>query len=164
MSDSLRLYGHNPPSFSVHGDSPGKDTRVGCHALLQGIFLNQGSNQCLLPLTCIGRQVLYHQRHLGIPQQAGGHLNTQAHHPPSLSISAPVAYPFGGTIYTSNCTRVLATSADTHSPSPKFQTAKFSGPAAAVRPCLYISRFLISGLRCHPTSLPPQIRLGTGSR
>ena len=29
---------------SVHGDSPGKNTRVGCHALLQGIFPTQGSN------------------------------------------------------------------------------------------------------------------------
>ena len=26
-------------------DSPGKNTRVGCHSLLQGIFLTQGSNQ-----------------------------------------------------------------------------------------------------------------------
>ena len=31
-------------------DSPGKNTRVGCHALLQGIFLTQGSNQHLLCL------------------------------------------------------------------------------------------------------------------
>ena len=31
-------------------DSPGKNTGVGCHALLQGIFLTQGSNQCLLCL------------------------------------------------------------------------------------------------------------------
>ena len=30
---------------SVHGDSPGKNTGVGCHALLQGIFPTQGSNQ-----------------------------------------------------------------------------------------------------------------------
>ena len=37
-----------PPGSSVHGDSPGKNTGVGCHALLQGIFLNQGSNRCLL--------------------------------------------------------------------------------------------------------------------
>ena len=29
---------------SVHGDSPGKNTGVGCHALLQGIFPTQGSN------------------------------------------------------------------------------------------------------------------------
>ena len=34
----------SPPGSSVHGDSPGKNTRVGCHALLQGIFLIQGSN------------------------------------------------------------------------------------------------------------------------
>jgi len=29
-------------------DSPGKDTGVGCHALLQGIFLTQGSNPSLM--------------------------------------------------------------------------------------------------------------------
>ena len=32
------------------GVSPGKNTRVGCHALLQGIFPNQGSNLHLLCL------------------------------------------------------------------------------------------------------------------
>ena len=31
-------------------DSPGKNTGVGCHALLQGIFLTQGSNLHLLHL------------------------------------------------------------------------------------------------------------------
>ena len=31
-------------------DSPGKNTGVGCHALLQGIFLTQGSNPHLLYL------------------------------------------------------------------------------------------------------------------
>ena len=39
------------PAFSAHGDSPGKDTRVGFHALLQGIFPTQGSHLyslCLL--------------------------------------------------------------------------------------------------------------------
>ena len=34
----------SPPGISVHGDSLGKNTRVGCHALLQGIFPTQGSN------------------------------------------------------------------------------------------------------------------------
>ena len=29
---------------SVHGDSPGKNIGVGCHALLQGIFPTQGLN------------------------------------------------------------------------------------------------------------------------
>ena len=35
----------SPPGSSVHGDLPGKDTRVAYHALLQGIFLTQWSNQ-----------------------------------------------------------------------------------------------------------------------
>ena len=38
----------SPPGSFVHGKSPGKNTGVGCHALLQGIFLTQGSNQCFL--------------------------------------------------------------------------------------------------------------------
>ena len=40
----------SPPGSSVHGDSPGKNTGVGCHSLLQGIFLTQGSNLVLLCL------------------------------------------------------------------------------------------------------------------
>ena len=31
-------------------DSPGKNAGVSCHALLQGIFLTEGSNRCLLCL------------------------------------------------------------------------------------------------------------------
>ena len=37
-----------PPDSSVHGDSPGKSTGVGCHFLLQGIFPTQGLNPGLL--------------------------------------------------------------------------------------------------------------------
>ena len=33
----------SPPGSSAHEDSPGKNTGVGCHFLLQGIFLTQGS-------------------------------------------------------------------------------------------------------------------------
>ena len=40
---------------SVHGDSPDKNTGVGCHALLQKIFQIQGSNSGLLHC----RQILY---------------------------------------------------------------------------------------------------------
>ena len=36
------------PPGSCPWDSPGKNTGVGCHALLQGIFLTQGSNPHLL--------------------------------------------------------------------------------------------------------------------
>ena len=39
----------------IHGNSPGKNTGVGCHALLQGIFLTQGSNPGLPHC----RQILY---------------------------------------------------------------------------------------------------------
>ena len=49
------------PGFSAHGDSPGKSTGVGCHALLQGIFPTQGSNPELL---YCGR-ILYHLSHQG---------------------------------------------------------------------------------------------------
>ena len=38
----------SPPRFSAHADSPGKNTGVGCHALLQGIFPTPGSNPGLL--------------------------------------------------------------------------------------------------------------------
>ena len=41
----------SPPRSSVHGDSAGKNTGVGCHFLLQGIFPTQGlipSFLCLL--------------------------------------------------------------------------------------------------------------------
>ena len=51
------------PGFSVHGDSPGKNTGVGCHALLQGIFptqeLNPGLQHC--------RWILYRLSHQGSP-------------------------------------------------------------------------------------------------
>ena len=48
-------------------DSPGKNPGVGCHALLQGIFPTQGSNPGL-HASCIGRRVLYRQRHPGSPR------------------------------------------------------------------------------------------------
>ena len=35
------------PGSSIHGDSPGKNTGVGCHALLQSIFPNQGLHYLL---------------------------------------------------------------------------------------------------------------------
>ena len=52
-----------PARFLCPWDSPGKNTGVGCHALLQGIFLTQGSNPGLMHC----RQILYHLRHQGSP-------------------------------------------------------------------------------------------------
>ena len=71
---------------SVHWDFPGKNTRVGCHTLLQGIFPTQGSNLGLLHC----RQILYHLCHQGSPR-----------------ILEWVAYPFSrGSSWPSNQTRV----------------------------------------------------------
>ena len=58
------LMDYSPPGSTVHGDSPGKNTGVGCHALLQGIFQTQGSNPGLPQC----RQILYLLRHKGSPR------------------------------------------------------------------------------------------------
>ena len=52
------------PSSFVHGNSPGKTTGVGCHALLQGIFPTQGLKPHLLCLLHC-RQTLYPLSHQG---------------------------------------------------------------------------------------------------
>ena len=60
MPNSLQFQRLKPPGSSVHGDSPGKNTGVGCHALLQGIFLTQGLNpglpQCRWILSHLSQQ------------------------------------------------------------------------------------------------------------
>ena len=55
----------SPPGSSVHGASPGKNTGVGCHALLQGIFPTQRWNPGLPHC----RLILYHLSHQGSPEQ-----------------------------------------------------------------------------------------------
>jgi len=47
------------------GDFPGKNTGVGCHFLLQGIFLTQGLNLCLLHWHAVSLL----RSHLGRPVQ-----------------------------------------------------------------------------------------------
>ena len=74
------------PGSSIHGNSPGKNTGVGCHALLQGFFPTQGSNPGLPHC----RQILYY-------------LNNQG----SLTTLEWVAYPFSrGTSWPRNWTGV----------------------------------------------------------
>ena len=76
----------SPPGSSVHGDSLGKNTGVGCHALLQGIFWIQGFNSG----PPHWRQILYHLTHQGSPK-----------------IVEWVAYPFSrGASWPRNWTRV----------------------------------------------------------
>ena len=53
MFNSLKLCGLQPARLPHPWGSPGKNTEVGCYALLQGIFPTQGSNPHLLGLLCL---------------------------------------------------------------------------------------------------------------
>ena len=55
VSYSLQPCGQRYTRFLCPWDSSGKNTEVGCHSLLQGIFLTQGGNPSLL--SCIGRWI-----------------------------------------------------------------------------------------------------------
>ena len=63
MSDSLGPHGPQPTRLLSPWSSPGKNTGVGSHFLLQGISQIQGSNSHLL----CGRQILYRLSHQGGP-------------------------------------------------------------------------------------------------
>ena len=56
ISNSLELHGASCPTRAhrLRG-SAGKNTRVGCHALLQGTLLTQGLNWCLMSPALAGR-------------------------------------------------------------------------------------------------------------
>ena len=56
VSNSLQPHELWPVRLLCLWDFPGKNTGVGCHFLLQGIFLTQGWNLHLL----FGRRILYH--------------------------------------------------------------------------------------------------------
>ena len=63
---------YSPPGSSVHGDSPGKNTGVGCHhALRQGIFPTQGLNPGLPHC----RWIVYQLSHQGSPTALNHSLN-----------------------------------------------------------------------------------------
>ena len=66
VSDSLQPnpMDCSPPGSSVHGDSPDQYTRVGSHALLQGIVPTQGLNPGLPHC----RRILYLLSHQGSPR------------------------------------------------------------------------------------------------
>ena len=80
MSNSLQPHGLGPARLLCPWDSSGKNTGVGSHSLLQGIFPTQGSNPGLLDC----RQILYHLSHQGGPDHQGspsmyslkGHIHT----------------------------------------------------------------------------------------
>ena len=66
VSASVQHYGLQPARLLCPWDFSGKNTGVGCCALLQGIFPTQGSNPRLLCLLYC-RWILYLLSHLGSP-------------------------------------------------------------------------------------------------
>jgi len=64
VSDSFQPHGLQPARLLCPWDSPGENTRVGCHALLQRIFPTQGASSGLLHC----RQILYCLSHQGSPR------------------------------------------------------------------------------------------------
>ena len=79
---------YRPPGSSVHGDSPGKNTGVGCHSLLQGIFpiqdLNPGLPHCRQILCHLG-----HQRSPFIHTHTHTHTHTHMSHCAACRILVP---------------------------------------------------------------------------
>ena len=63
VSNSLRLHDLKHTRLPFSCNSAGKNTGVGCHALLQGIFLTQALNLSLLHC----RQILHHPNQEGSP-------------------------------------------------------------------------------------------------
>ena len=66
LSDSSRPHGPQPARLLCPWDSPGQNTGMGSHALLQGIFRTRGSNPSLLHC----RWILYRLSHQGSPGDA----------------------------------------------------------------------------------------------
>ena len=85
MSNSLQPHGLQPASLLYPWDSPNKNIGVACHALLQGIFLTQGSKPPLLhlphwwagslPLELPGNPTMT-SIYLGIPRRMSFHLTS----------------------------------------------------------------------------------------
>ena len=63
----------SPPGSSVHEDSPGQNTGISCHALLQGIFPTQGLNSGLPHC----RRILYQLSHQGSSKLGSGSMRSK---------------------------------------------------------------------------------------
>ena len=65
------------PGSCVPGDSPDKNPGVGCHSLLQGIFLTQGLDPGLLQADCLASEPLLFSRSSQFGEKESP--NTQKH-------------------------------------------------------------------------------------
>ena len=66
MSNSLQPHGLQPDRLLCPWNFPGRNTGLGCHFLLQGIFLTQGVNPHLLQVSCIAGK-FFTANPLGLP-------------------------------------------------------------------------------------------------
>ena len=80
MSDSLRPHGLQSTRLLCPRNSLGKNTRVGCHSLLQGILPAQGLSVGLLHY----RWILYHLSHQGSPDFHSVQISSVAQSCPTL--------------------------------------------------------------------------------
>ena len=82
----------SPPGSSVHGDSPGKNTLVVCHAFFQGIFPSQGPNpgllHCRWTLYCLSHPTILLLGMYPREMITYVHFNTHTHVHSSIFISA----------------------------------------------------------------------------
>ena len=111
VSDSVRPHGLWPTRLLCPWDSPGKNTGVGCHALLQGIFPTQGSNPCLLGLL--------HRQAESLPLAPAGK--------PLIRLSSTALWPLSA----GSCSQLPETTLRSSTPRPPIMTAKISKPAGA---------------------------------
>ena len=85
----------SPPGSSVW-DSPGKNTGVGCHALLQGIFVTQGSNSHLLcPLHWLAGSLPLAERNKQKGYESTAHLPSHSSPTPLVSPGRNKYFPRG---------------------------------------------------------------------
>ena len=96
-SDFLQPHGLQPTSLLCPWDSPDKNTEVGSHFLLQGIFPTQGSNQVSC-VSCTGRQILHHwatrEAHVTHDRVCMSMLRSQFIPPSNFTSTALSTYPF----------------------------------------------------------------------
>ena len=80
MSDSLRSHGLQPPGSSVHGIFQVRILEWVTTSYSRGSFLNRVQ----IHISCIGKWILYHPRHLGRPNET--EIKLSATPPPFLGL------------------------------------------------------------------------------
>ena len=110
VSNSLQAHGLWPSRLLCPCNFPGKNTGVGCHFLLQGIFPTQKSNLHLLPVSCIAadsscsatrealiltRGTMSYSRFLGLTHLFNGNFISFEQQPLIPSLSFPSNHPIG---------------------------------------------------------------------